>query len=37
MTTSETGLYRLSGELIYHVFSVKTLDNLQTNLAIKSP
>ena len=27
---------RLSGILIYHVFSMKTPDNLQTNFTIKS-
>ena len=28
---------RLSGNLIYHVFSIKTPDNLQTNFTLKSP
>ena len=28
---------RLSGNLIYHVFSMKTPDNIQTNFTIKSP
>ena len=27
----------LSGNLIYHVFSIKTSDNLQTNFTMKSP
>ena len=27
---------RLSGNLIYHVFSMKTLDNSNTNFTIKS-
>ena len=30
-------IWRLSGNLIYHVFSMKALDNLQTNSTIKSP
>ena len=30
-------MWRLSGNLIYHVFSMKTPENLQTNFAIKSP
>ena len=30
-------VWRLSGNLIYHVFSVKTSDNVQTNFTIKSP
>ena len=28
--------WRLSGNLIYHVFYIKTPDNLQTNFTIKS-
>ena len=30
-------IWRLSVELIYHVFSMKTPDNLQTNFTTKSP
>ena len=30
-------IWRLSGNLIHHVFSMKTPDNLQTDFAIKSP
>ena len=29
--------WRLSDNLIYHIFSMKTKDNLQTNFTIKSP
>ena len=29
-------LWRLSGNLIYHVSSMKTLNNLQTNFTIES-
>ena len=29
--------WRLSGNLIYHAFSTKSHDNLQTNFTIKSP
>ena len=30
-------IWRLSGNLIYPVFSMKTPDNLQTNFTIHSP
>ena len=30
-------IWRLSGNLIYHIFSIKIPDNLQTNFTIKSP
>ena len=30
-------IWRLSGNLIYHVFSMKTPDYLHTNFDIKSP
>ena len=30
-------IWRLSGNLIYHVFSMKTPDNLQAYFTIKSP
>ena len=30
-------IWRLFGNLIYHVFSWKTPDNLQININIKSP
>ena len=30
-------IWRLSGTLICHVFSMKTTDNLETNVTIKSP
>ena len=30
-------IWRLSGNLIYYVFSMKAPDNLQTNFTIKSP
>ena len=29
-------IWRLSSNLIYHVFSINTPDNLQTNFTIKS-
>ena len=29
-------IWRLSGNLIYHVFSMRILNNLQTNFTIKS-
>ena len=29
--------WRLSGNLIYHVFSMKTPNNMKTNFTIKSP
>ena len=28
-------IWRLSGNLIHHIFSLKTQDNLQTNFTIK--
>ena len=30
-------IWRLSGNLNYHVFSMKTSDDLQTNFTIRSP
>ena len=30
-------IWRLSGNLIYHVFFMKTLGNLHTNFTIESP
>ena len=30
-------IWRLFGNLVYHVFSMKTSDNLQNNFIIKSP
>ena len=30
-------IWRLSGDLIYHVFSMETPDNLQTNFIIECP
>ena len=30
-------IWRLSGDLIYHVFTIKAPDDLQTNFIMKSP
>ena len=30
-------IWRLSGNLVYHIFSMTTSDNLQTNFTLESP